>query len=190
MTTINIDCPSRVAQGQQFKATIAVDSITNFDAANYDVDFDPAVFQVVDVSDGLIGSTAVPVDMWRDLGSGKLRIINNVPGLPGLSGTGYLAAITFNAIAFKKTTAINLSNGVLSDNQANEIEATWSGKDLAIFVAGDVDGDGSVDLSDIAALEKMIVELEPATSDGDVNTDGDINCLDITSIKQIIAGKG
>lgn len=186
MTTVNMQSASRIAVGQEFSLKVGIDNITNFDAANYDIDFDPTALNVVAVNSGLIGATLIPVDMWRDFGNGKLRIINNLPGLPGVSGTGYLADIIFKLTAFKSSLSLTYSNGVLGDNQANQIPATWQGKDITPFVVGDVDGDGLVNANDITAVERIILELSTNIPSADVKQDGVVNCLDITAIKMLI----
>lgn len=186
MTTINLTMPSKAVVGEQFVAKVAVDTITNFDAANYDIDFDSTVLSIVAVNNGIIGSTTIPVDMWRDFGNGKLRIINNIPGITGVSGTGTLSEVVFEVISFKTNTTLNFSNGILGDNQAHQIQATWMGNALTVVVLGDVNGDGLVDSSDIIAIERIIVEFDPITASADVNADAVINCLDITTIKMIM----
>lgn len=186
MTTVRIDSPGKVNVGQEVSIKVAVDSITKFDAANYDIDFDPAVFEVVAVGSGQIGSTVIPVDMWRDFGNGKLRIINNIAGLPGVSGGGYLAEVTLEVISYKANTRLDLSNGILGDNQANQIPATWLGKELTIVVVGDVNGDGLINATDITAVEKIILEMEAGNPLADVKEDGTVNCLDITAIKMVM----
>lgn len=126
--TVSIDAPDEVAEGSDFIARANITRVSDLDAANYDVTFDPTVLEVTDVTAGLIGGTTVAVDIWRVISPGTLRVVNNVPGLSGVSGSGYLAEIHFHVVVpAGDTSDINLSNGVLSDNTANEIPATWVG---------------------------------------------------------------
>jgi PKD repeat protein len=112
--------------GTDFKVRVNIGNVTNFDATNYDVTFDSAVLQVSNVTSGLISSTTIPVDMWSVISPGTLRVIQNVPGLSGVSGSGYLSEILFHVIGSAGSSSqINLANGVLSDNSANQIQATW-----------------------------------------------------------------
>jgi hypothetical protein len=186
MTVVNLAIPSKVKVGDQFSAKVTVDGVVDFDAANYDIDFDAAVLSIVQLKDGIIGTTVVPIDMWRDFGNGKLRIINNLPELAGVSGAGYLAEVIFEVVSFKKTSVLAYSNGILGNNQGVQIPATWLGNALSISVVGDVDGDGLVGATDIALVEQMILELVTVTSEADVNGDGVVNCLDITAIKKLM----
>jgi hypothetical protein len=88
------------------------------------------------------------------------------------------------------SSAITLSNGVLSDNQAGEIEATWTGDSVEIssVVPGDGNGDGTVNALDITKVERVIGGMDTETAGADANQDGVVNALDITKIELIIAG--
>jgi hypothetical protein len=86
------------------------------------------------VTDGLIRGSTIPVAMWRVIKPGSVRLINNVSGLPRVSGSGYLAEIRFHLIGSTgNASKINLSNGVLSDTSANEIRATWVGHLVHVY---------------------------------------------------------
>jgi hypothetical protein len=124
--TVSVDTPAAVDPGSGFAASISINEVTDFDACNYDVTFDALVLQLDDVTAGLIGSTAVPVDMYSEVSAGTYRIIQNVPGLSGANGSGYLADLHFHVIGTAgDNSPVDLSNGVISDTAAVEIEATW-----------------------------------------------------------------
>ena len=124
--TVSIDAPAEVAESTDFIARVSITEVTDFDACNYDVTYDPAVLEVTNVTDGIIDGTTIPVDMWGVITSGTIRVIENVPGLSGVSGSGYLAEIHFHVVGeYCNTSDIAFSNGILSDNAANEISAIW-----------------------------------------------------------------
>ena len=124
--TVSIGAPTQVAAGTDFIAMVNIGNVTNFDSTNYDVTFNPALLQVGNVTSGLISGTTIPVDMWSVITPGTLRVIQNVPGLSGVSGTGNLSQIRFHVIGSAgNISQINLANGVLSDTSANQIQATW-----------------------------------------------------------------
>ena len=124
--TVSIDAPDEVAQGTDFVARVNITGVIDFDAANYDVTYDPSVLKVTSVTNGLIDGPTIPVDMWGLITSGTIRVVQNVPGLSGVSGSGYLAEIHFRVIGSAgETSNINLSNVILGDTYANEIPATW-----------------------------------------------------------------
>ena len=187
---VSIDAPDEVASGSDFTADINISEVVDFDSCNYDVSFDASVLQLDNVTSGLIGSTEIPVDMYNEIGSGTYRIIQNVPGLSGVSGSGYLAVLHFHVIGSQgDSSTISLSNGVLSNNLAEEITATWTGDSVNVtLVPGDATGDGVVDSRDITKVERIIAGLDAETPGADATQDGVIDSRDITKIEIIIAG--
>jgi hypothetical protein len=133
---VSIDAPAEVGEGGDFIARVNITDVANFDAANYDIAYDPLILEVTDVTDGLVGETLISVDMWDSVPSGTqamIRVIQNVPGLSGVSGSGYLAEIHFHvAGSAGKASNITPSNGVLSDNTASEIPTTWVGDSVRV----------------------------------------------------------
>jgi len=139
--SVSIDAPAEVGEGTDFIARVSITAVTNFDAANYDITYDPTILEVTDVTDGVIGGTAIPAEVWGFTPAetqGTIRVINNVPGLPGVSSSGYLAEIHFHVVGSAGNTSdITLSNGVLSDITATEIPAVWVGDSVHVNTALD-----------------------------------------------------
>jgi hypothetical protein len=130
---VSINAPAQVTPGEDFTANVDISSVTDFDACQYDVTFDPLVLRLDDVTEGLIGSTAVPVDIYNELSAGTFRVIQNVPGLSGVTGSGYLAVLHFHVLGSGgDSSAIDLSNGVLSDITASQIPAVWNGDSVTV----------------------------------------------------------
>ncbi len=193
LVTVSIDAPDEAAPDSDFTANVNISGVVDFDACNYDVSFDASVLRLDDVTSGLIGSTTIPVDMYNEISSGTYRVIQNVPGLAGVSGSGYLAVLHFHVIGSESdSSTITLSNGMLSNNLAEEIAATWVGDtvDVTSVLPGDANGDGNVNALDITKIERIIVGLDAETPGADANQDGSVNALDITKIELIIAGLG
>jgi clostripain len=191
--TVSVDAPATAAPDSDFTANIDITEVTDLDSGNYDITFDPLVLRLDNVASGLIGSTTIPVDMYNEISSGTYRVVQNVPGLTGVSGSGYLAVLHFHVIGSDgDSSAITLFNGVLSDNQAEEIAATWTGDsiDITSSLPGDANGDGTVNALDITKIERIIAGLDTETPGADANGDGNVNALDITKIELIIAGLG
>jgi hypothetical protein len=192
--TVTVDAPdSEVPEDSDFTVNVNTSEVTDFDACNYDVTFDPLVLRLDDVTAGLIGSTTIPVDLYNELSPGTYRIIQNVPGLTGVTGSGYLAVLHFHVVGSGgDSSTITLSNGMLSNNQAVEITASWVGDTVTVtsVIPGDANGDGAVNALDITKLERVIAGLDAETPGSDANGDGSINALDITKIEMIIAGLG
>ncbi|MFC2004945.1 cohesin domain-containing protein [Chloroflexota bacterium] len=126
--TVSINAPPEVISGGIFTATADITQVTDFDAANYDVSFDSTVLRLDNVTSGDIGGTSIPVGIWNEIDTGTFTIVQNVPGLTGVNGSGYLAVLHFSVIGSPgEGSNINLSNGVLSSNSAQAIPATWIG---------------------------------------------------------------
>jgi hypothetical protein len=130
---VSLDAPAEAAPASDFTVNVNIGEVTDFDAVSYDVSFDSAVLRLDDVTAGLIGATAIPVDLYNEVEAGTWRVVQNVPGTEGVTGTGYLTVLHFHVVgADGDSSAITLSNGVLSNNLAEEITATWSGASVAI----------------------------------------------------------
>jgi len=189
-TQVSLISPERVRSGEAFWVEVRVDSVKDFDAANYDITYNPDVIEVIGVTSGVIGGTAIPVDMWGFIPTGvqgTVRLINNVPNVPGVSGSGYLAKIQFRAIgSCGSTTDIILHNGILGNNLAQEIEADWFSDSVSVYIIGDANEDCVVDASDITTAERMMLCLIPESKGADANEDGLVTALDLTTIERII----
>lgn len=189
MSQITLNAPEKVEVGQSFDVNLQIDAVTNFDAGQFDILFNPAAMELQLVSGGNINGIAIPVAIINMLEPGKLRVVLNVPDLPGVSGTGYLAKVKFKVLqASEDPSPIAIENGFINDNQAVEIPSSWEGCVVSFFLRGDLNGDGVVDTSDLSYLEKIIVGLAPGVPAADLNGDGKINTADLTELERIIAG--
>ena len=156
--TVSINAPANVTSGGNFTATVDISTVVNLDAFNYDVSFDPTVLEITDpivleatdpIPDysimnvyGQINGTTIPLDIISlfHAGSGPtdprvITVVQNVPGLGGVSGSGYLTRLHFHVIGSPgHSSNISLSDGVLSNNLAGEIPAAWIGD--SVYVSG------------------------------------------------------
>ena len=130
---VSLDAPTEAAPASDFTVTVNIGEVTDFDACSYDVTFDTLVLRLDDVTAGLIGTTAIPVDVYNEIEPGTWRVVQNVAGTEGVTGSGYLTVLHFHVVgADGDSSAISLSNGVLSNNLAEEITATWTGDSVNI----------------------------------------------------------
>jgi hypothetical protein len=93
-TMVGVHSVHSVHQGDDFVASITIEDVTGFDAAQYDITYDPDVIRVIEVTSGNINDKNIPVDMWGLVPAhtpGTVRVINNISGTTGVSGSGYLA---------------------------------------------------------------------------------------------------
>ncbi len=131
--TVSIDAPDEAAHDSNFTANVNIIEVVDFDACNYDVSFDALVLELTSVASGLIGTEEIPVDIANELSPGTWTIVENVSGMAGVSGSGYLAVLHFHVIgAAGSSSTISLSNGMLSNNLAEEIPATWTGDTVSV----------------------------------------------------------
>ena len=90
-----------------------------------------------------------------------------------------LRRITFNG----GNVNITQTNGSTTTTPMSEINRILFG---SATILGDVNGDGSVDVSDITKLVSMILNSTLATDAGDINGDGTVDVSDITKLVSII----
>ena len=134
--TVSIDAPDEVDPDSDFTANVNISEVVDFDGCNYDVSFDASVLRLDNVTSGLIGSATIPVDIYNEISPGTYRVVQNVPGLTGVSGSGYLAVLHFHVIGSEgNSSSISLSNGMLANNLAEEIPATWVGDSVRMVAA-------------------------------------------------------
>jgi len=133
--TVSVDAPAEVSPDSDFTVNLNITEVTGFDACNYDVTYDSAVLRLDSVAPGLVGETAIPVDVYNEISAGTYRVIQNVPGISGVTGSGYLAVLHFHVLgADGDSSAITLSNGMIASNMAEEITATWVGGSVEVAV--------------------------------------------------------
>lgn len=151
--TVAIVAPAQVAPGSDFVARVTITEVTLFDSAQFDVWYDPGVIQVLvglegnsdGVTHGVIDSTEIPIDMWGYVPQGtpgRMRIICNLPGTTGVSGSGYLADIHFHVVGAPGTSSVlHFSDGLLSNNVAQKIEpVTWVDGSVEVVSSGTLNG--------------------------------------------------
>lgn len=155
---VSIEAPVQyVTEGADFIARVNIGSVTDFDACNYDVTYNPAVLQVTDITNGSISGTTIPVSSWGFIPQGTqgtIRVIQNVEGTPGVTGSGYLAEIHFHVVgASGNISSLHFSNGILGDKNALEIQSTWT--DGAVEIITSLSTDFSASKTEAIAGETI-----------------------------------
>jgi hypothetical protein len=120
--TISIDTPE-MEEGKTVYATVNIDNVENLDAGQFDLVFNPDVLKIVSVENGSIGKTEIPVQ-WRSVDSETVRVIFNLEGVTGVSGSGQLASIGLEVIGNGKDN-LRISDGLLGNTEANSINTDW-----------------------------------------------------------------
>ncbi|MBI4286474.1 MAG: leucine-rich repeat domain-containing protein [Chloroflexi bacterium] len=133
VANVSISSPQEVMEGGNFTASVNIGYVNGLDAANYDISYDPAVLELTGVTNGSIGGIEVPVTGWNAV-NGKASIVNNVPNVSGVSGSGYLAQLRFHVIGVEgNTSGLTPSNGVLGDRDGLLIPSAWTGTSVKVI---------------------------------------------------------
>ncbi|MFC1945087.1 putative Ig domain-containing protein [Chloroflexota bacterium] len=137
---VGVNVPGGIIPDSDFTVRIVIGTVTDFDAGQFDVSFDSTVLQfdlVTPATDGMIGVDTIPVTQCQQYPPGNTetyRIIVNVPGISGVTGSGYLAELHFHVIGSSgQGSVISLSNGFLNNNLAQEITTTWIDDSVTVY---------------------------------------------------------
>ena len=131
---VSVEGPEAVEAGETFSVRVNVAEVVDFDVAGFRVVFDPAVLAIddinpgADITNGSVEGAAIPVVGANQIAPGAVYVLLNVPGIPGVSGSGYLAELRFRAVGGDGTkSAIEITNLLLGDKTALEIPSRFAG---------------------------------------------------------------
>jgi hypothetical protein len=161
---VTVNAPDTVSDS--FEVQIGIDNVKDIDAAQFDLSFDPDLLTATSVSDGEINGIAVPVLNWNldPDDPGKLRVVLDLPGVDGVSGSGYLARIGFDPVG-DGVSELLLGNVILSDVNAEAIRGVQL-KSSEVKVS--LPGKTVISIRDVAAIGTITVPImvENATNVG------------------------
>lgn len=144
--TVTVNAPETVIEGGIFDVTVDVDSITEFNGAQFDVSFDSKTVKVNDVTEGSIDGEEISIDMWSGVESGTIRVMPMVAEDIGVNGSGYLAKITFEVKGKEGDDCVlDIADGFLFNNKGEEILADWIGDAQLSVGIKEEDDDDEVD---------------------------------------------
>jgi hypothetical protein len=130
---VRVNAPEYVEEGETFDVTIDVDNITDFNTGQFDLSFDSSVVNVTDVEDGCLDGEAIPAEMWAFIDKNTIRLLLNIPGVEGVSGSGYLAKISFEAVGEEgDESVVDIFDGLLVNTEAEKIPAKWIDAEIRI----------------------------------------------------------
>jgi hypothetical protein len=116
-----------------FNASIDVDSVADFNSGQFDLAFDSSVVNVTDVVDGSLDGETIPVSDWESLDIDTIRVILDVSGIAGVSGSGNLATISFAVVGeIGDKSALDISNGLLVNTDAEAILTEWINDEVTV----------------------------------------------------------
>jgi hypothetical protein len=145
---VSIDAPSNLTVGGRFTARIDVSLVSDLQACQFDITYNPNVISIIGpeseeqgVTAGLIDFTPIPISWWSyvPFGSpGTIRVIGNVldtldAETTSATGIGHLADLNFEVVgALGSSTPLTFTatsnfNNVLFNSTGNSIsEVTWT----------------------------------------------------------------
>ena len=85
---VTVNAPEYVEEGEIFDVTIDVDSIMDFNTGLFDLSFNSSVVNITGVANGCIDETAIPISIWTFVDSDTIRVIPELSGITGVSGSG------------------------------------------------------------------------------------------------------
>ena len=132
---VEVNAPETAKAGETFVASIDVANIADFTVGLFDLSFNSSVVNVTAVANGSIDGEAIPVDMWEFVDNDTIRVFldRDVQEITSVSGTGNLATISFEVVGKSGDgSALELSNGMLANNEADEIPAEWIDDQITI----------------------------------------------------------
>ncbi len=121
---VTVNAPEVVSGA--FEVTIDIENVTDLDCGQFELSFDSSIVNVTGVSAGNISGTAVPMDMWVFGSAESIRVLFNLPGLAGVSGSGQIATISFETTGSEGYSVLGISDEMLVDNRANTIPSIWT----------------------------------------------------------------
>ena len=181
--------------GDTFTLDINTENVHDLAGWQFDVAFDPAVLEAVEVKEGdFLKSDGGATFFQRgtiDNRSGKIKGLSAASlSKDGASGRGTLLSVTLTAKSGGQT-QLRLENfqlaaitGASIAAGPHEVVITIEGQ-LAI---GDVNRDGQVSILDLVLVARHFGETVPANSEVDINGDGLINILDLILVAQHMGG--
>ncbi|MCD4767706.1 MAG: cohesin domain-containing protein, partial [Methanosarcinales archaeon] len=134
---VTVNAPEPVSG--TFDATIDIADITNLESGQFDLSFNASVVNVTGVNSGSIDGTEVPIDEWDFIDPDTIRVLFNLPGTTGVSGSGSLVTISFDVLGVTDDTSIlAISDGLLVDTESNEISSHWFDDEITVEIPVDV----------------------------------------------------
>jgi len=120
--SVRVNAPEFVSG--TFEVTIDVEDVTDLDSGQFDLLFDPDVVSFVDVEPGSIDGTEVPIDMFRLMEAGMVRVLFNLKDADGVSGPGYLSKVIFETKGVQgDACTMDISKGLLvKPNPGNDVD--------------------------------------------------------------------
>ena len=181
--------------GATFTLDIRAENVFDLAGWQFDIAFDPAVLEALDVSEGDFlkadGGTTFFQSGSIDNAEGKIAgLIAGRISEGGVSGSGSVLQVRFKTKS-EGETELALQNFLFGSVAEESIPA--GPRELHITVeerllTGDVNRDGVVNILDLIRVAQQLGKRVPPNSSVDINGDGVVNIFDLTLVAQGIGG--
>ena len=181
--------------GDTFTFDIRAENAFDLAGWQFDIGFDPAALEAVDVSEGDFLATDGGATFFQ---SGSIdNTVGKIAGLiagriseGGVSGSGSVLQVRFKAKS-EGETELALQNFLFGTVAEESIPAGPLEIHITVeerLLTGDVNRDGVVNILDLIRVAQQLGKRVPPNSAVDVNRDGVVNIFDLTLVAQGIGG--
>ena len=181
--------------GDTFTLNISAETVFDLAGWQFDIAFDPAALEAIDVSEGDFLKTNSGTTFFQggsiDNATGKITGLSAARlSSQGVSGTGTLLQVTFKAKSAGET-HLTLDKFEFGTGTGENIPAGPHEIQITVeegLATGDVNRDGRVSILDLILVAQQLGKRVPAGSPVDLNGDGVVSILDLILAAQGIAG--
>ena len=180
--------------GDTFTLNIRAENVTDLAGWQFDIAFDPAALEAIDVSEGDFLKTNSGTTFFQggsiDNATGKITGLSAARlSAQGVSGTGTLLQVTFKAKSAGET-PLTLDKFEFGTGTGENIPAGPHEVHITVeegLATGDVNRDGRVSILDLILVAQQLGKRVSAGSPVDINGDGVVSILDLIRVAQGIA---
>ena len=181
--------------GDTFEFDVRAESVSDLAGWQFDIAFDPAVLEAIEVSEGDFLKTDGGSTFFQsgriDNAAGKITgLIAGRLTEGGVSGSGSVLQVRFKAKS-EGETELALRNFLFGSVTKESIPAGPLEIHVTVqerLLSGDVNRDGVVNILDLISVAQQLGERVSPNSPVDINRDGVVNIFDLTLVAQGIGG--
>ena len=187
-TKLSIPAVKRTNVGDTFTLDLIVEDVVDLAGWQINIAFNPQVLGAISVAEGNFlskdGGNTLFLQGTIDNVSGAITGVHQVfLGDGSVSGTGKLLSITFEAKATGRE-RVRLHNFVLGSSNGDNIPyAPVPSLIITVGASRDINGDGSVNISDLILVSQNLGSSNPQA---DINDDGIVNIFDLIAVAQYL----
>ena len=181
--------------GDTFTFDIRAENVFDLAGWQFDIGFDPAALEAVDVSEGDFLATDGGATFFQsgriDNAAGKITELKSaLLSDRGMNGSGTILQVRFKAKSDGETSLV-LENFLFGSFTGENIPAGPHEIHITVkerLLTGDVNRDEVVNILDLILVARQLGKSVPSDSPVDINGDGVVNIFDLTLVAQGIGG--